>query len=119
VGSDEFDERNASAKVEGDDHPKIASGDFKTGAFAIQNFCIWRSEPDLIHRIPFGCSDQRSPTVKWRLRFRMLFGVRRKHAPGDNSHAEICSQNGNVAIATKQKRRGNNPAVRYAGITAG
>jgi hypothetical protein len=86
VRSNEFDERDTSAKIESHDHPKIAPSDLKPCTFAIQNFCIRRGKADIIHRLPSGSFEQRSPSMKRGFRFRVPFGVRSQYAPGDNSH---------------------------------
>jgi hypothetical protein len=84
--SDEFDECNASAKIESNYHSKVAPGDFESRSFTVQNLYIRSSRPHLIHRIPLGSLEQCSPALKRTLRFRMPLGARRKHAPCDNSH---------------------------------
>src|SRR6266700_6762312 len=86
--SDELDEGDASAKIESDDHPKITAGDFEPGAFAIQYFCIGSGKTHIVHRTPFRCSDQSSPSMERRLRLRMPVGIRREHAPCDNPHRD-------------------------------
>jgi hypothetical protein len=39
--SDEFDECDASAKIQSNDHARIATSDFKSRTLPIQNFGIW------------------------------------------------------------------------------
>jgi len=46
---DEFDECDASAEIESNDHPKIAPGDFEPRTFSIQNFGIWSSKSHIVH----------------------------------------------------------------------
>jgi len=72
---DELDKCDAPGEIESNDHPKIASSDFKSSSFAIQNFRIWSGQTDIIHGIPFGCFDQHSPTMKRHFRLRMPVGV--------------------------------------------
>jgi hypothetical protein len=86
--SDELDERDASAEIESNNHPKIAACDFEPCTFAVQNFCVWSGKAHVVHRTPSGSPNQCSPTMKRHLRLRMPFRVGRKHAPRDNSHVE-------------------------------
>jgi hypothetical protein len=107
---DELDKCDAPGEIESNDHPKIASSDFKSSSFAIQNSRIWSGQTNIIHGIPFGCFDQHSPTMKRRFRLRMPVGVRRKDAPCDDSHARYYVPKLGT-LQDIQKRRGNNPAV--------
>ena len=109
--ADEFDERDTSWKIERDDHPVVASRNFKPRAFTVENFC--RGRRKTISSIELHLADltkvrQRSRGV---LASRMPFSVGGKDVPSDNSHGRICSQNGNNARPANKKRRGNNPAA--------
>jgi hypothetical protein len=47
--SNEFDKRDVSDEIEGNDHPKIAASDFEPYAFPVQYPCIWCRATDIIH----------------------------------------------------------------------
>jgi len=49
VRSDEFDEYDAPREIQRDNHPKIATCDFKSRSFPIQNLCIWSSKAHVLH----------------------------------------------------------------------
>ena len=98
-------------KIERDDHPVVASRNFKPRAFTVENFCRGRRRANIVHRTPLGRLDQGSPAFEGRPCFRMPFSVGGKDVPSDNSHGRICSQNGNNARPANKKRRGNNPAA--------
>jgi hypothetical protein len=113
--SDEFNEYDAPAEIESNDHPKIAASDFKPRAFPVRDFCIRSGDSHVVHRIPFGASDQCSPALERRLRLRMPFGVRRKRTPCDNSHAwHYVPKMGTLQRQTNQT--GNNSGAQTASI---
>jgi hypothetical protein len=86
--SHEFHECDAPAKIESNDHPKIASSDLEPCALAVENFYIRSGKAHVVHRIPFGAFDQCPPTMKRDLRFGMSFGIGSQHSPRDNPHVE-------------------------------
>jgi hypothetical protein len=46
--SDEFNEYDAPAEIESNDHPKIAASDFKPRAFPVQDFCIRSADHGIV-----------------------------------------------------------------------
>src|ERR1043166_3579781 len=97
MGADELDERDLPHEIERDDHPEIATRNFKSCALAVENFCLGRSRPHIQHRIPLGRLHESSPAAKGHFGLRMLFGKGSEDAPSNNAHASLCSHNGNIA----------------------
>jgi hypothetical protein len=62
--SNEFDECDAPAEIESNDHPKVAASDLESRTLAIEDFCIRSRRANIFHRIPPGAFDQCSPAMQ-------------------------------------------------------